>query len=521
MKDTLWKKFTDKASSAVVLAIFTLLAYAEVYVFASGGFFETNRLLYGYAFLSVLLLAVMSGLTLFFGVNLFLSLHRPDAEKQGTLIFVAELLTLAIGGILPVILYYARTFEAATLLVTLPYFLAGLAAAIFLLVIPFAKKKWVFALVAVLVTVGAVCGFAAVSADGEEVEFSADPVVFDNGEGFSVVWCTNVNSVGYLRYPYDGQDYVIYDAEDGKYVADKRVHTVSVPYEHLYGNSYTVSAAKVVRNSSRDSIIGDFITSEKYTFASRVTGSELRLLTVTDWHEKTDALYAVTEGREYDVLLMMGDAINYVNEFDDILENIVIPGGKITGGVKPVIFVRGNHELRGKYAGEIRSVLGLEKYYFTTTYGEVNFLVFDGGDTKPDGETSQGVLNVCEAYREAELADMTTLPFLKSGYNICLCHIPLFSKELLEDEPKADRADEQAERFSILLRKQKVKLVVSGHEHYLDYLEGDEYDTLIAGGPTPSDGYVACMITVKDGVADIVAYNAAGRVKSYSPLALG
>ena len=47
---------------------------------------------------------------------------------------------------------------------------------------------------------------------------------------------------------------------------------------------------------------------------------------------------------------------------------------------------------------------------------------------------------------------MTTLPFLKSGYNICLCHIPLFSKELLEDEPKADRADEQAERFELWLQ---------------------------------------------------------------------
>ncbi len=519
MDRDLWKKFTDKASSPVVLAIFTLLAYAEVYVFVSGGFFETNRLLYGHAFLSILLLTALAALTLFFGVNLYLSLYRPEAERKGTFIFASELLTVALGVSIPFILYYARTFEAACLLVTLPYFLAGLAAAVFLFILPLSAKKRLFALVALIVTVGAVCGFAAVSANGEEVELVSHPVVFDNGAGFSVVWCTNVNSVGYLEYSYDGQDYVIYDAEDGKYVCDKRVHTVRVPYEHLYGNAYTVSAAKVIRNSSRDSIIGDFITSEKYTFASEVTGSELKMLAVTDWHEKVDALYAVTEGREYDVLLMMGDAINYVNEFDDILDNIVIPGGEITKGVKPVVFVRGNHEMRGKYAGEIRSVLGYDKYYFTTTYGEVNFLVFDGGDTKPDGEASQGVLNLCESYREAELDEMS-LPPITSGYNVCLCHIPLFSKEYMEDEPKADGADAQSERFATILEKQNVKLLISGHLHELYYLSGDDYDTLIVGGPTESDGYVACMVTVKDGVADIVAYNQEETVKSYPPLAL-
>ena len=520
MQDTLWKKFLEKASSAVALAFFTLIAYAELFVFASGGFFETNRALCGYAFLSVLLLAAISALTLYFGVNLFLSIHRPDKKEKSVWCFIAELLTLAIGAAIPFILYYARTFEAATLLVTLPYFLAGLAAAVLLFLIPLVKKNKLFAILAAVITLCAVCGIAAASTGAESVSFEADPVVFDNGEGFSVVWCTNVTSVGYLEYSYEGRNYKIYDAEDGKYRADKRVHTVRVPYEHLYGNTYTVSAAKVVRNSSRYSKLGDFITSEGYTFAEKIAGDEVKMLSLTDWHEKDEKLYAVTEGKAYDVLLMMGDAINYVNEYDDILEHIVIPGGKLTAGVKPVLFVRGNHELRGKYSDEIKSVLGMERYYFTATYGEVNFLVFDGGDTKPDGEESQGVLNVSESYREEELAVMDALPVIETGYNVCLCHIPLFSKELLEEEPKADGADEQALRFAAILEKQGVKLVVSGHEHCLDYIDGDAYDTLIAGGPTEKDGYVACMITVKAGVADIIAFNKEEIVKRYDLITL-
>ena len=519
MDRSLWKKFTDIVSSAIPLALFTLVAYAEVFFFVSGGFFETGRQLYGSSLFSVLLLTVTSGLTLYFGVSLYLALYRPEVSRNGTVVFIAELLSAAVGVAIPIILYYARTFEAATLLVTLPYFLAGLGAAVTLLLIPLARKRKVLVVIAAAVFVFSICGFAAVTANGREVRFEADPVVFDTGDGFSVVWCTNVTTIGYLEYSYGGEDYKVYDAEDGKYRADKRVHSVRVPYEHLYGNDYTVSVAKVLKNASRFSEVGEVVTSKSYTFAEKVTGDELKLLSLTDWHEKVDKLYAVAEGQEYDVLLMMGDAINYVNEFDDILNNIVIPGGKLTGGVKPVLFARGNHEVRGKYAGEIRSVLGLDEYYYTATYGEVNFIVFDGADDKADDDPQNGILTVCEAYREEELAAMEALPVLSSGYNICLCHIPYYAIGKDAEDAPPPHAAEQRARFTAILEKQNVKLEISGHEHYLEYVEGDSFDTLIAGGPT-SDGYVACMITVKGGVANVVAYTAEKTVATYGPIAL-
>ena len=521
MQESGWQKFLKIASSAVVLAVFALLSYAEIFVFVSSSFFEVNRVLYPYSVLSVALLALLAGLTLFFGGLLFFALYQKESKPCGVLTFVAELIVLAVGALLPVMLYYARTVESAIFLKTLPYFLAGLAGALFLLLIPLAKRKWYLAFVALAVAVGAVCGFSAVSANGEKLSFDADPVVFDNGKDFSVVWCTDANSVGYLQYTYAGQTYVVYDQADGRYRADSRAHTVHVPYEHLFGNTYTVSSAKVMKNASRNSKIGKFITSKEYQFADKVVGDELKLLSLTDWHEKTDRVYAIAESNaDYDLLLVMGDEINYVNEFEDILNYVVIPGGKITGGVKPALFVRGNHEIRGEYADKIKSVLGMEKYYYTTTYGEVDFLVFDGGDTKPDDDAEHGVINVCESYREEELAEMEALPVIATGYNVCLCHIPFFSREMADEEPKAEKADEQYERFDAILKQHEVKLVVSGHEHDLDYLQGDAYDTLIAGGPTKEDGYVACKITIKAGVANIEAINRDGRICAYGPTAL-
>ena len=38
---------------------------------------------------------------------------------------------------------------------------------------------------------------------------------------------------------------------------------------------------------------------------------------------------------------------------------------------------------------------------------------------------------------------------------------------------------------------------------------------------TEKDGFVACSITIKEGVASIVAFNGEGTVESFAPISLG
>ena len=71
------------------------------------------------------------------------------------------------------------------------------------------------------------------------------------------------------------------------------------------------------------------------------------------------------------------------------------------------------------------------------------------------------------------------------------------------------------------MKERNIKLVVSGHEHLLDLVEGDGYQTLIAGGPTDDLGFVACRIDIAAGKAVITAINCEGKtVKSYAPIDL-
>ena len=510
MKNAVWQKVDKVVSSKVALAIFTLISYAEIYASVAGSFFEANRLLFGTSFVALLLLALLVLLTLYFGASLFLSLRGDKAS--GVLSLAGELAAVAMGVAMPIIFYYGRATEAVNFLVVLPYFAVGLVAAVVLFLIPFARKKLVATICLLCFAVLAVGGIAAGVAFGGSFRIEEAPAVFDNGTDYSVVWCTSAPSIGYLEYPHGDEKCVVYDAEDGKYRADSRVHVVHVPYEHLYGATYTVSAAKTVKNAAKNSVTGDFITSPSYTFAEKATGSDLKVLSVTDWHEDTTRLYASAAAcGEFDVLLMMGDAIKYADEREDLINSVILPAGRLSGGTKPILFARGNHEPRGKYAGELKEMLGFGDYYYTARYGELNFLVMDGGEDKPDDDPKNGGLFVSEAYRETQLTAVEALP-VPDGINLCLCHIPLFAPS--EDSP-------QYTRFSALLGKWGVKLEISGHEHLLDLWTETPYATLVAGGPTDDLGFVSCLIEIKGNAATVTAKNHKGEtVRTYGPIAL-
>ena len=51
----------------------------------------------------------------------------------------------------------------------------------------------------------------------------------------------------------------------------------------------------------------------------------------------------------------------------------------------------------------------------------------------PDDDPKNGGLFVSEAYREAELGEMDALSVM-AGYNVCLCHIPVFAPS--EESPQ-------------------------------------------------------------------------------------
>ena len=509
-KDNSMHNHYTRASSAVAMAIFALLSFVQIFLLIGSEIIPiAHNAGFGPLFGVLTVLTAMVTLLLFFGVNLYLRLYKKDvSEPRFALTLAAEItcgvLTLASAGACVLSAFYAR----GAYLDVLPYFVVAAGAVAFVFLLPLTQKATYASMVAVIVAVALAGSASLISGGSQGFSYDSAPAVFDNGHDFSVVWSTSAPSVGYLEYTYQNVKYTVYDQSDGKYNTDSRVHTVHVPYDHLYGNTYTLYSAQVLKDTPYNPKLGNFVASPSFTFTNKVDSDAMTILAASDWHGNVRSLTrAAAAVKRFDLFIMMGDSNSTFTKFEDIIDNIVIAGGRVTNGTKPILYVRGNHEQRGAAFADIIDVLGYDKYYFSTTYGSQNFLVFDSCEDKSDDHPEYGGVMLSELYREAELDYMEMLP-VRGGYTIALSHIPEYT--LSTDATGR-------ERFEDILQRHHVHLLVSGHNHALQMVNGEHHDTLIDGGPTKAYGYVLCRITIATGIATIDAIDTDGNtVQQYN-----
>ena len=293
-------------------------------------------------------------------------------------------------------------------------------------------------------------------------EFLAAPMVIDDGEGYSVVFATSAPGTGYIEYTYEGEEYRVYDASAGKIRGDSSIHHIRVPYEHLNDNDYRVGSMRVFEVYGYGGRNGRTITSATYTFTP-VSGEEQDYLCISDWHIRTDRAHdAVKHAGDYDAVLYLGDAAASLEFEEEAAEYIVKFGGELSGGEKPVVYLRGNHETRGAYASSLTGALGMEKLYYEVKMGGYRFIVLDSGEDKNDDHPEYGSLADYEAYRE-EMADWLDTLEPDGSKTIVLCHSP--SVALVEGGYVERGEDELRDRIFAKLSELGASVLISGHLH--------------------------------------------------------
>ena len=195
---------------------------------------------------------------------------------------------------------------------------------------------------------------------------------------------------------------------------------------------------------------------------------------------------------------MLGDPAAGMDFEEEAVRNIVGFGGDISHGEKPVIYVRGNHETRGKFASELPEYLGLESLYYSTRYGDYSFLVLDSNEDKEDTHEEYGSMNDYSLYRRGMLSWLDTQP-KSDGKLIVLSHDWLISRPEPELSLAAwDKIDELGARF-----------IISGHLHKCEFLEDSDEEgaadylkahpsitSYIDGGQGGSNYYIASKLTL-------------------------
>ena len=140
---------------------------------------------------------------------------------------------------------------------------------------------------------------------------------------------------------------------------------------------------------------------------------------------------------------------------------------ELTKGEIPVIYARGNHELKGKYMEEFHDYVGAngEDFFYKFSFGNVYGLVLDIGEDHDDDYWEY--YDTCEfnEYRNRQLelikSELESKEYLNYDYRLVVCHIPLPFINA-----RHNHVDFKKE-VTTLLNQMDIDMVISGHQHDL------------------------------------------------------
>lgn len=365
-------------------------------------------------------------------------------------------------------------------------FLAVITLAVTLLFATNARKKRLVAIVALTtLCLTAALGIAVPLAGGGSINFEATPAVFDIGDTYVVAWATSTDSTGAIEYEYGGQTHIIYDQTAGKLDVG-HTHAIVVPKDHLNSNKYTVTSKKVLRNVAYGSQIGKSVTFTANF--SVVTGKEFTVNVLTDNHNISKSFYnKISKNTRHDTLIMLGDFADLISDEQTIIDHLLYPSGLLTGGERPVIYAKGNHENRGAETIKLANLLGIDKFYYNLTLGDYRVTVLDSSEDKLDSSVEYGLADF-ERYRKEQLDYFDNLPLEEKTADIIIVHNRYFAPD-----------KETHDRFVDFMSASNAKLCLCGHSHVFSF-DSDLHETgipyLICGGKQKPD-YVYSILTFK------------------------
>ncbi|NLD26969.1 MAG: hypothetical protein GX661_06380, partial [Acholeplasmataceae bacterium] len=206
-----------------------------------------------------------------------------------------------------------------------------------------------------------------------------------------------------------------------------------------------------------------------YTFNPVDLSDGLNYYAISDTHEYSRAASKTGTylGDDLDFLILLGDISSHLEKPEDItiINEIAF---KITQGSKPVVYARGNHEVKGDLADQLYKYVGSkdEKFYYTFNLSGVFGIVLDLGEDHDDGWWEYYDLAHYDLYRQEQTAFINQVISEAAyddadvKYRMLISHIPVafVYDEFLEDLKLA---------WTPLLNQIGLDIAVSGHHHQL------------------------------------------------------
>ncbi len=286
----------------------------------------------------------------------------------------------------------------------------------------------------------------------------------------TIVWFTDTPSHAKVRYgPGSDLSSVAEPQVDGLVPVGTRhvVHLRELSPGATY--SYEVVATRVVKLNAYWPDKGLDVRSGPHHFTTFDRDSpSVSFSVVTDTHEDTgliDRLNRAIDWESTEFLVHLGDAFHWIDTEEHVFRAWLRPTAAGLAHTRSVIFLRGNHELRGRFARRLLDYVPTPegRFYYARDAGPVHLIVLDTGEDKPDDSNVYAELNRTVPYRADELAWFrehveSTPRVSEAPFRIILMHQPEWGW-------LADGSDAWVE----VANAAGVDLVIAGHRHRFSF----------------------------------------------------
>ena len=401
------------------------------------------------------------------------ALVRPGRKKRSTAVLTALLGVFTVASVVVVVMgaidYLYFILPKFFLSLAIGTCIAAFAGLLFFP--PVKNCKYCIALKSILVAL--VILLAVLEGYGVTVgsRFTYEPVVYAVEDTYQIVFSTNHPATAWVEI--GGESY--YDLYAGSMKSKDTVHKITVPQEKLdAARAYSIHAEKMIYRGPFGGFKGKEI-SKAYTFRPVNTADGLVYYTMTDVHHaRKGAVAAALAVENLDFLVILGDSVGMADyEKDAQFSNLL--AHDVTGGQIPVVYARGNHEIKGAYGETLYKYVGSknESFYYWFTLSDVFGITLDLGEDHDDGWWEYYGTDRFALYHQEQTQFLRELaeakPYDGYRYTLVACHIPIQFVNSRKDHVEVKAG------WTALLNEIQPDLAVYGHQHDLyPFLDGQQ-----------------------------------------------
>lgn len=312
--------------------------------------------------------------------------------------------------------------------------------------------------------------------------FATTPIVYAVGKDYQIMVPVTQETLMWVEV--GGRKY--YDDVNGILRSNCTTHRMTVPAEFLdNARGYKVCYRIVHERKPYYSDVSDVC---EYVSEFRpVTSANPRFFHISDAHNRVSEPVAAAKAYgEIDFLILNGDVPDHSGDIKNFTAIHRI-ASEITDGEIPVVFSRGNHDMRGIYAENMAEHTPVEngRSYFTFRLGCIWGIVIDCGEDKYDDHIEYAHTICCEDFRQRQ-SDFIKSVIVRANkeyeadgvkLKLVVCHDPF--TECVPGRFSEEDMKTYSEWAQLLRDYIKPNVMICGHKHQMYVTNvGDECDRL-------------------------------------------